>query len=95
LHLCFFLPLPDPNYEFSAKKNIPLESRLQKAIEEALGSRFGVNKKVIQGILKSAEVEQWGRMRIIDPSTDDTVWAAALRPASEDQREASYARVSE
>ena len=29
-----------------------------------------------------------------DPHTDDMIWAAAIRPTSEDQREASYVRVS-
>lgn len=53
-----------------------------------------MEKKVIQRLLKSAVVEQWGRVRVIDQDTDDTIWAAALRPASEDEREASYVRVS-
>jgi len=53
-----------------------------------------VAKKLIQKLLKSAVVEQWGRVQVIDPDTDDTIWAAALRPASEDQREASYVKVS-
>jgi hypothetical protein len=41
------------------------------------------------------EVRQWGRVRVTDPDTDDTIWAATLRPTSEDQREASYVRVSD
>jgi hypothetical protein len=72
---------------------VSLDSKLQKSIEAALASRFNVGKKVVQKLLKSAEVQQWGKVRIIDPDTDDTIWAAALRPTSEDQREASYVRV--
>jgi hypothetical protein len=87
----------DPTCEFSSPKAITLGSRLQKSIEEALASRFSVTKKVIQRLLKSVEVEvgQWGRVRVTDPDTDDTIWAADLRPTSEDQREASYVRVSD
>ena len=40
-------------------------------------------------------VEQWGRVRITDPDTDNTIWAAALQPILEDEREASYVRVSD
>lgn len=54
-----------------------------------------MTKKVIQALLKSAVVEQWGKVQVIDPDTDDKIWAAALRPTSEDQREASYIRVSD
>jgi hypothetical protein len=90
----FTLCYPDPNFEFASAKNIPLEPKLQRSIEKALASRFQVERKVIQKLLKSGEVQQWGRIRVIDPDTDDTIWAAALRPASEDQREASYVRVS-
>lgn len=88
------MPYLDPNYEFSSPKSTPLEPRLLRSIEEALQSRFSVTKKVIKGLLKYAEVEQWGRVRVIDPDTDDVIWAAALRPSSEDQREASYVKVS-
>jgi hypothetical protein len=91
LHLSSLLL--DPTCEFFSSKFTPLESRLQKSVEEALASRFGVAKKVIQRLLKSAAVEQWGRVRVTDPDTDDMIWAAAMRPASEDQREASYVRV--
>ena len=52
-------------------------------------------KEVVQRLLKLAEVEQWGRVQVIDPDTDDTIWAAALRPALEDEREASYVRASD
>jgi hypothetical protein len=90
----YLLPYPDPTYEFSSPKSIPFEPKLQKSIEKALESRFSVAKKVIQRLLKSAEVEQWGRVRVTDPDTDDIIWAAALRPHSEDEREASYVRVS-
>jgi len=90
-------PLPhlDPTYEFSSPKTLPLGSKLQGSVEKALGSRFSAANKVIQRLLKSAEVKQWGRVRVTDPDTDDTIWAAALRPPSEDQREASYVRVSD
>ena len=64
------------------------------SVEKALASRFGVAKKVTERLLKSAVVEQWGRVHIIDPDTDDMVWAAKMRPTSEDEREASYVRVS-
>jgi len=53
-----------------------------------------VAKKVIQRLLKSAVVEQWGRVRVTDPDTDDIIWAAAMRPTMEDEREASYVKVS-
>jgi len=89
------LPYLDPSCEFFSPKPIPLESKVQKSIEEALASRFYVAKKVIQRLLKSAVVNQWGRVRVTDPDTDDMIWAAALRPKSEDQREASYVRVSD
>lgn len=94
VHCLIFLSCLDPNYEFSSPKSAPLEPRLLKSIEEALGSRFSVTKKVIKRLLKSAVVEQWGRVQVTDPDTDDMIWAAALRPPSEDQREASYVRVS-
>jgi hypothetical protein len=87
-------PYLDPTCGFFSPKPIPLESRLQKSVEDSLASRFGVAKKVIQRLLKSAVVEQWGRVRVTDPDTDDMIWAAAMRPASEDEREASYVRVS-
>jgi hypothetical protein len=87
-------PHPDPTYQFFTSKSTPLESRLQKSVEDALASRFNVVKKVIQRLLKSAVVEQWGRVRVTDPDTDDMIWAAAVRPTLEDQREASYVRVS-
>lgn len=67
---------------------------MQKSIEDSLASRFGVAKKIVQRLLKSAVVEQWGRVRVTDQDTDDMVWAAAVRPTSEDEREASYVRVS-
>ena len=51
-------------------------------------------KKVIQRLLNSAMVEWWGRVQVTDPNTDDMIWAAAIRPTSEDQQEASYVRVS-
>ena len=89
------LPHPDPTCEFFSPKSIPLGSKLQKSVEGALASRFGVGMKVIQRLLKSAGVKQWGRVRVIDQDTDDMIWAAVLRPASEDQREASYVRVSD
>lgn len=91
--LTFLTSYLDPACEFSFPKDVPLESKLQNSIEGALASRFNVGKKVIQNHLKLAEVGQWGRVRITDPDTDDTIWAAALRPTSEDQREASYIRV--
>jgi hypothetical protein len=85
----------DPTCQFFSPKSTPLESRLQKSVEEALTLRFGVEKKEIQRLLKLAAVEQWGRVRVTDTETDDMIWAAALRPTSEDQREASYVRVSD
>ena len=94
LKLYFSLSYLDPSFEFSSAKNIPLEPKLQRSIERALASRFQVERKVIQKLLKLGEVQQWGRVRVIDPDTDDTIWAAALQPTSEDQREASYVRVS-
>ena len=84
----------DPTCQFFSPKPEPLQSRLQKSVEDNLASRFGVAKKVIQRLLKSAVVEQWGRVQVTDPDTDDMIWAAAMRPLSEDQREASYVRVS-
>lgn len=84
----------DPTCQFFSPRPVTLDSRLQKSIENALASRFGVAKKVAQRLLKSAVVEQWGRVQVTDPDTDDMIWAAAMRPASEDQREASYVRVS-
>ena len=84
----------DPTCEFSSPKSIPLDPKLQKSIEKALELRFSAAKKVIQRVLKSAVVEQYGRVRVTDPDTDDIIWAAALRPSSEDEREASYVRVS-
>jgi hypothetical protein len=91
----FSSPHLDPTYQFFSPKSAPFESRLQKSVENALASRFSVAKKVIQRLLKSAVVEQWGRVRVTDSDTDDMIWAAALRPTSEDQREASYVRVSD
>jgi len=84
----------DPTYQFFSPKPTPLQSRLQKSVEGGLASRFGVAREVIQRLLKSAVVEQWGRVQVTDPNTDDMIWAAAMRPTSEDQREASYVRVS-
>ena len=78
-------PSLDPTYEFFSPKHTPLESRLQKSIENALTSRFGVAKKVIQRLLKLAVIEQWGRVQVIDPHTDDMIWAAAMRPTLEDE----------
>jgi len=75
----------DPTCEFSSLKPTPLESRLQKSVENTLSSRFGVAKKVIQRLLKSVVVEQWGRVWVTDPDTDDVIWAAAIQPTSEDQ----------
>ena len=86
--------LLDPTCVFFSPKPTPLEPRLQKSIEDALASRFGVAKKIIQRLLKSANVVQWGRVRVTDPDTDDMIWAAAMRPTAVDQREASYVKVS-
>jgi hypothetical protein len=93
--LHWFLFYLDPTCEFFSPKCTPLDSKLQRSVEGALASRFGIAKKVIQSLLKSAEVKQWGSVRVTDPDTDDMIWAAALRPISEDQREASYIRVSD
>jgi hypothetical protein len=88
------MPFKDPSCILlpPKSKDRPAENFIA-SIAAALATRFDVNIAVVKNHLKSAEIEEWGKVRRIDSNAGDTMRTSSLGVIRDDTRDATYVRV--
>ena len=66
---------------------------LISGISAALATRFDVKVDTIKPHLRTAQVEQWGKIRRIDSEAGDTMCVSSLGIKRDDSRDATFVRV--
>lgn len=74
-------------------KERPTEG-LVRGITAALATRFECRVSKVTQCLKSAVVEEWGKVRRIDSEAGDTMRCSSVVSVRDDTRDATYVRVS-
>ncbi|KAJ6548500.1 hypothetical protein B0H19DRAFT_952352 [Mycena capillaripes] len=64
-----------------------------KSVAAALATRFSVEVKQVTKALKTAEIEEWGKVRRIDSDERDTMKSSTVGTVAEDSRDATFVRV--
>ena len=59
------------------------------SIASALATRFDTNIRLVRECLKSADVEEWGRVRRVDSDAGDTMHASSMCALRDDSRNAT------
>jgi hypothetical protein len=62
-------------------------------IAVALSTRSGAKMSQVNKALKTAQIEEWGKVRRVDSDEGDTMRACSLGTISEDSRDATCVRV--
>lgn len=62
-------------------------------IAAALSTRSGAKMSQVNAALKTAHIEEWGKVRRVDSDEGDTMRACSLGTIAEDSRDATYVRV--
>ncbi|KAJ6538261.1 hypothetical protein DFH09DRAFT_930551 [Mycena vulgaris] len=63
-----------------------------KTIAAALSTRSGTSMRDVNTALKTADVEEWGKVRRVDSEEGDTMRSCSLGTTAEDSRDATYVR---
>jgi hypothetical protein len=78
---------------FPRSQTRPAEN-LTNGIAAALATRFDVDIRLVKHHLKSADIEEWGKVRRVDSDSGDTMRASSMVVAQNDTRDATYVRVT-
>lgn len=75
------------------KINKLLTPTLIGGISAALTTRFNVEVDVVRRCLRTAQIEQWGKICHVDSEAGDTMRASSLGIKRDDSRDATFVRV--
>lgn len=64
-----------------------------RSIAAALSTRTGASMSRVNNALKTAIIEEWGKVRRIDSDEGDTMRSCSVGTIAEDARDATFVRV--